>query len=575
MNTKPREERKALRLLAIESVLLVALFIILPAAHSRAASDTSVMYGPNLIPNPSLEATSTPGLPAGWLKGGYGTNTRTYAYPVAGDANATNGVSVSISNYASGDAKWYFTNVPVTADDTYQFSDYSMSDVPSTIDIAFKTGGGTFIYTDVVTIAAHSSYTFNNVEFIVPANVVSLTVFHLINQNGSLTTSDFSLNQVFSNQQSLIPNGNFEIAASSGSPAYWTGAHWGSNTAQFTYPAVGVDGDKAVKVTITAYSSGDAKWAFNPISVPNGIYHFTDTYASNVPSTIDVQFHNADGSYTYTDVAALPPSSSFATSSVEFSVPSGTKDITVFHLIQQVGTLTLDNATLVQNTYTSGPFSTGAVTLTFDNGWLSQYQNAIPKLDSAGIKGTFYIITHELADYGYTGFMSIAQIQNMYADGQEIGSHTQTHPDLPQLSPAEQQQEISGSRQDLLAMHVGPVNSFAYPFGDYNSTTVELVQQAGYTNARSTIDGYTLPMSDIYLLPRFVMIASTTPAQVEQWIDGAVANKQWLIIELHQIDTSGNIYSTTPTVFNQIVDYLVQKKVPVITMDQGVRYLEK
>ncbi len=577
---KPHQKRKAARpfVTYLKYFLIIFFFVTLPTAYGHAASSSSpgaYTYGPNLITNPSLETTSSSGLPTDWLKGGYGTNTRAYAYPVAGATSTVRGVSVSIRNYTSGDAKWYFTNAPVTASATYQFSDYSKSDVPSVIDIAFKTSGGAFVYADVAAIPAYSSYTISSVQFVVPANAVSLSVFHLIDRNGTLTTSDFSLNQVSSNQQNLIPNGNFEIATSNEDPAYWTAGHWGENTAQFSYPVAGVDGDKDAEVTITAYTTGDAKWAFDPISVPNGVYRYTDEYASDVPSIIDVQFHNADGSYTYTDIAALPPSSSFATSSVDFSVPQGTKDITVFHLIQQVGTLTLGNVSIVPDTYTTGIFSAGAVTLTFDNGWLSQYQNALPKMDSAGIKGTFYIITHELADYGYTGYMSSAQIQHLYADGQEIGSHTQTHPYLSQLSPSQQQQEISGSRQDLLAMHVGPINSFAYPYGDYSTTTVQLVQQAGYTNARSTLDGYALPTSDIYLLPRFVMLASTTPQEVEQWIDEAVANKQWLIIEFHQVDTSGDTYSTSPTVFDQIVDYLVQKKVPVVTMDQGVQDLEK
>jgi len=60
---------------------------------------------------------------------------------------------------------------------------------------------------------------------------------------------------------------------------------------------------------------------------------------------------------------------------------------------------------------------------------------------------------------------------------------------------------------------------------------------------------------------------------VRGWVDQAVSQKSWLIIAVHQVDGSGEAYSTTPATFGQIVDYLAQKGVPVITIDQGVQKL--
>ena len=124
-------------------------------------------------------------------------------------------------------------------------------------------------------------------------------------------------------------------------------------------------------------------------------------------------------------------------------------------------------------------------------------------------------------------------------------------------------------------MNVGPITSFDYPYGEYNADSIQAVKDAGFTNARTTIDGYATPTADPYQLPRLGLYSNTALDQVKQWIDQAVAKKEWLIFAFHRIDTSGDTYSTTPSDFNQIVDYLKQKNVQVVTMSQGYQALQK
>jgi peptidoglycan/xylan/chitin deacetylase (PgdA/CDA1 family) len=538
-----------------------------------AVVQQSSTLGPNLIANPSVETAGSNGLPASWLRGGYGTNTRTFTYPATPAQDGSKAAQVAITSYSSGDAKWYFNNVSVTPGQTYQFSDWSFGTVPSEIDVQLKMSDGTFKYLVLANPPASSSYQQTTRQFTVPAGAVTLTVFHLINRVGNLTVDNYSLNQVSAPQPppnpNLVSNGDFETAG----PAGWNRGGWGSNTRAFTYPAAGVDGGKAAQVTVSNYQSGDAKWYFTPIALQSGVYIYTDSYLANVPSIVTLQLHKTDGSFIYTDIAQDPASASFKTQSIGFVVPQGIQDITIYHLIKQNGTLTIDNVSIVKDTNTQGIFQTGAVTLTFDNGWLSQYQNAVPKMNQYGFKGTFYIITHEIADNGFPGFMSKTQIKDIFNMGMEIGSHTQTHPYLTQLPPEQQVQEINGSRQDLLTLNVGPINSFAYPYGDYDAAVLQEVKDAGYTNARTTITGYTTPSSDHYQLPRQVVLNTTSVAQMESWVNEAAADRVWLIIEFHQVDESGNTYAITPANFNQFIDFLAQKGVPVITMEQGVANL--
>src|SRR5439155_880686 len=119
-----------------------------------------------------------------------------------------------------------------------------------------------------------------------------------------------------------------------------------------------------------------------------------------------VQYHMNDDTYQWVDIGELLPSpDGFTTWTGTFSVPAGVKDVTVFHLIQGVGYLSIGNISLTSTSSSSSSggggsssgigFPSGAISLSFDDSWLSPYDIARPKMDSYGMKGTFYIVTRQ------------------------------------------------------------------------------------------------------------------------------------------------------------------------------------
>ncbi|NTW61568.1 polysaccharide deacetylase family protein, partial [Candidatus Saccharibacteria bacterium] len=131
-------------------------------------------------------------------------------------------------------------------------------------------------------------------------------------------------------------------------PDSWLTGKWGTNSAIFTYDSSGYTGSKSLKVDMTNYSSGDAKWYFNPISVtPGGTYTFSDYYKSNVITSIVAQFDNGSGSYQYLNLNSnIPTSSTWQSTTSTFTVPSGYNNLTIFHLIDKVGSLNIDDMSL-------------------------------------------------------------------------------------------------------------------------------------------------------------------------------------------------------------------------------------
>jgi hypothetical protein len=82
--------------------------------------------------------------------------------------------------------------------------------------------------------------------------------------------------------------------------------------------------------------------------------------------------------------------------------------------------------------------------------------------------------------------MSEDQIRLLASQGHEIGSHTISHPLLPQLDLSSQTCEIFESREHLGEILDQKPEGFCYPNGDKDERVFELVREAGYRYACTT-----------------------------------------------------------------------------------------
>lgn len=87
----------------------------------------------------------------------------------------------------------------------------------------------------------------------------------------------------------------------------------------------------------------------------------------------------------------------------------------------------------------------------------------------------------------------------------EIGAHTISHSMLSHLSPQEQEEEISRSKNDLENIINRPVTSFSYPHGDYSSETVSIVRRLEFKNSCTAIPRMIKKSDNPYLLPRYAV----------------------------------------------------------------------
>ena len=127
-----------------------------------------------------------------------------------------------------------------------------------------------------------------------------------------------------------------------------------------------------------------------------------------------------------------------------------------------------------------------SIVITFDDGFQDNYKNAFPILSESGFSATIFPVARQV---GQPGYLTKEEIREMHFAGFEFGSHTLSHPHLPELSTEQKWWEIFGSKRFLEELLGFKCDWFCYPFGEYDRQTVEMVKRAGYRAACSNRPG--------------------------------------------------------------------------------------
>jgi peptidoglycan/xylan/chitin deacetylase (PgdA/CDA1 family) len=150
------------------------------------------------------------------------------------------------------------------------------------------------------------------------------------------------------------------------------------------------------------------------------------------------------------------------------------------------------------------------IVLSFDNGYASQYTNAMPILKRLGWKGVENL---QLAGLPPSqGGLTDAQVRGLLAAGWELDTQGISHADLIRLDAAGLHYEIDTARQTLRQRYRVPVNWFCYPSGHYNATVIAAVKAAGFVGSTTVVPGWARRSDDPYRLPRLRVLGGTSPS---------------------------------------------------------------
>jgi peptidoglycan/xylan/chitin deacetylase (PgdA/CDA1 family) len=368
-----------------------------------------------------------------------------------------------------------------------------------------------------------------------------------------------------------IANPSAETAAGS-APADWINSSWGTNTPTYEYVTNdGHDGTHSLKVSVSGYTDGDAKWYFSPIASlqPGKQYRFNAWYKSNVIPKVVAMFLDANGNESFFGMPAPQPDVNKETVwqpySDTFSVPLGTQSVSVFMFLDRNGWLQTDDYSI--DNYTPSGFNRGLLTMTFDDGHEENTTNALPLLEQYGFKSTQCYATDFIEGQPQPAQQNVLEFLNK---GHEICSHTVTHPMLTTVDDATLAYELGHSKQYLESLIGQPVLNFATPYGDYNQHVNSVIDD--YYQAHRTVDeGYNSKDNfDQYRLRVQNILSTTTATQVRAWVDQALADKTWLILVYHRIANDPGEFDSNIADFTAHLQTIQQSGITVKTFQDAL-----
>lgn len=137
--------------------------------------------------------------------------------------------------------------------------------------------------------------------------------------------------------------------------------------------------------------------------------------------------------------------------------------------------------------------------VTFDDGYKSVLELGLPVLEPLGAPGTIFVPTDFVGSpepMSWTGIeewtegshrdelvpLDWDELRHLVDAGWEVGSHTCSHPRLPEIDAAAVERELTDSKAEITA-RLGACPSLAYPYGAVSPPVIEAARAAGYDTA--------------------------------------------------------------------------------------------
>ena len=153
--------------------------------------------------------------------------------------------------------------------------------------------------------------------------------------------------------------------------------------------------------------------------------------------------------------------------------------------------------------------------ITFDDGYMNNYDYAYPALKKNKIPATIFVITDKIGRPGWLGWKELKEMSDSGLIN--IGSHTSSHAWLPSADDNVLKYELEDSKKVLEERLGKKVDFLCYPLGAHDERVKKAARDAGYSCAVATDPGKFRSNNDIFAIKR-VRISRTSDNLIVFWI---------------------------------------------------------
>ena len=152
------------------------------------------------------------------------------------------------------------------------------------------------------------------------------------------------------------------------------------------------------------------------------------------------------------------------------------------YFLSQKGFRCLSLSEVITNWQKGKPQPERSFVLTFDDGYIDYYDNALPILEKFGFTATIFVVVKPIEE-GNKRFLSWQEIRELAQKHFTFGSHTLTYPRLRSLDNRTIKLELN-ELKNILEERLGKlVELLAYPYGELNERIQDMACKSGYLAA--------------------------------------------------------------------------------------------
>lgn len=235
--------------------------------------------------------------------------------------------------------------------------------------------------------------------------------------------------------------------------------------------------------------------------------------------------------------------------------------------------ITLSNVAQIDNQPWRG--KKAAVVITYDDAINEHLDNAVPVLDSLGLKATFYI-----SAFSASMQSRLNDWKKLAGAGHELGNHTLFHPcvggvgrewvsrenDLRNYSVNRMENEIRMTNLFLQSLDGKTTRTFAFTCGDMKVRDSAFMNgmKSDFVAARAVRhEMHTINEVDLYNVDCY-MVNNHSFMEMKEWVDKAIATNSMLVILFHGVG-GGNSLNVTLNDHRAFLAYLKKLETEIWT----------
>jgi peptidoglycan/xylan/chitin deacetylase (PgdA/CDA1 family) len=192
-----------------------------------------------------------------------------------------------------------------------------------------------------------------------------------------------------------------------------------------------------------------------------------------------------------------------------------------FQLFREKGVKVLRLTELVNRLENPRPFNSRGVVITFDDGFISMYSKLLPLAREFNYPVTLFVYTDFISSRGKKT-MTWKLLREMDRDLVDIQVHSKSHADLTEIIESSSSDRYQRLYEEIyLCKRVTElyldkkVRFYAFPYGRYNLSLVELSRNAGYHRVFSTDFGPNIVTRNNFCLKRHHILNTYTLEYIE------------------------------------------------------------